>query len=100
MQDEQDIVHRAQRGDKEALAQLYETHFDKVYRYVRLRIGNRTEAEDITQQVFLKAVGAISTFKWKGAYPSLPGYFVLLTMRWPTIGERKASRERFLLTNR
>ncbi|MFW0859109.1 MAG: sigma-70 family RNA polymerase sigma factor [Dehalococcoidia bacterium] len=66
MQDEQDIVHRAQRGDKEALAQLYETHFDKVYRYVRLRIGNRTEAEDVTQQVFLKAVGFISTFKWKG----------------------------------
>lgn len=66
MQDEQDLAQRAQRGDKEAFAQLYETHFDKIYRYVILRVGKRAEAEDMTQQVFVKAYEAISSFRWKG----------------------------------
>ena len=66
MQDEQSLVHQAQRGDKEAFTQLYESHFDKIYRYVVLRIGNKTEAEDVTQQVFLKALQSIPSFKWKG----------------------------------
>jgi len=67
VQDEQSLVHRAQQGDKEAFAQLYESHFDKIYRYVALRIGNKTEAEDMTQQVFLNALRSISSFKWKGS---------------------------------
>jgi len=66
VQNEQSLVHRAQRGDKEAFTQLYESHFDKIYRYVVLRIGNKTEAEDVTQQVFLKALQSIRSFKWKG----------------------------------
>ena len=66
MQDEESLVRRAQHRDQEAFAQLYEEHFDKIYRYVTLRIGNETEAEDMTQQVFLNALQSISSFKWKG----------------------------------
>ena len=65
MQDEQGLVRRAQQQDQEAFAQLYERHFDKIYRYIALKIGNRMEAEDITQQVFLKALRSISSYKWK-----------------------------------
>ena len=67
MQDEQSLVRRAQQQDKEAFAQLYEVNFDKIYRYVVIRIGNKTEAEDVAQQVFLNALRSISSFKWKGA---------------------------------
>ena len=66
MQDEKGLVERAQHRNQEAFAQLYEEHFDKIYRYVRLKIGNETEAEDMTQQVFLNALQSISSFKWKG----------------------------------
>jgi len=66
VQDEQSLAHRAQQGDKEAFTQLYESRFDKIYRYVVLRIGNKTEAEDMTQQVFLNALQSINSFKWKG----------------------------------
>ncbi len=66
MQDEQSLVQRAQHHDQEAFAQLYEEHFDKIYRYITLKIGNETEAEDMTQQVFLNALKSISSFKWKG----------------------------------
>ena len=65
-QDEESLVRRAQHRDQEAFAQLYEEHFDKIYRYVTLKIGNETEAEDMTQQVFLNALKSISSFKWKG----------------------------------
>ena len=66
VQDEESLVHKAQQGNQEAFAQLYEENFDKIYRYVVLRIGNKTEAEDMTQQVFLNALKSISSFKWKG----------------------------------
>ncbi len=66
MQDEEQLVQRAKQHDEEAFAQLYEEYFDKIYRYVALRIGDRMEAEDLTQQVFLNAIKAISSFRWKG----------------------------------
>ncbi len=66
MQDEENLVRRAKQRDQEAFAQLYEGYFDKIYRYVAIRIGDRMEAEDITQQVFLNAIKAISSFRWRG----------------------------------
>jgi len=49
-----------------ALTRLYEENFDRIYRYIVLKIGDRIEAEDMTQQVFLNALKSISSFKWKG----------------------------------
>jgi len=66
VQNEESLVRRAQELDQAALTQLYEENFDKIYRYVVLKIGDRTEAEDMTQQVFLKALKSISSYRWKG----------------------------------
>ncbi len=66
MHDEESLIRRAKQRDEEALTQLYEANFDKIYRYIALKIGDRTEAEDVTQQVFLKAIESISSFNWKG----------------------------------
>jgi RNA polymerase sigma-70 factor (ECF subfamily) len=66
VQDEEIIVQRAKNNDPNAFAELYEEYFDKIYRYITVKIGDRDEAEDLTQQVFLKAHGSISSFKWKG----------------------------------
>jgi RNA polymerase sigma-70 factor (ECF subfamily) len=65
VQDEQGLIQRARDFDQEAFAQLYERHFDKIYRYVALKIGNKMEAEDVTQQVFLKALQSISSYQWR-----------------------------------
>lgn len=67
MHDEESIIRRAQQHDQIALTQIYEDNFDRIYRYVVLKIGDRTEAEDITQQVFINAIKSISSFRWKGA---------------------------------
>jgi len=66
VQDEASLVQRAKQHDQEALTQLYEANFDKIYRYVALKIGNKIEAEDLTQEVFLKALESISKFQWRG----------------------------------
>ncbi|MFW6151125.1 MAG: sigma-70 family RNA polymerase sigma factor [Chloroflexota bacterium] len=62
---EKDTVTRAIRGDGEAFAGLYDQYFDKVYRYIYLRLGNHTEAEDLTQEVFVKALEAIGAYRWR-----------------------------------
>ena len=66
MQDEESLIRRAQQRDQVALTQLYEENFDRIYRYIVLKIGDRTEAEDMTQQVFLNALKSISSYRWKG----------------------------------
>ena len=63
--EEKDVVSRAVKGDEEAFAQLYEEHFDKIYRYLYLRLRNQEEVEDLTQEVFVKALEAIGSYKWR-----------------------------------
>ena len=65
MQEEQSLVKRAQENDQDAFAELYERYFPRIYRYIALKIGDRHEAEDMAQQVFLKALKSISSFKWQ-----------------------------------
>jgi RNA polymerase sigma-70 factor (ECF subfamily) len=66
VQDDKELVRRAKKHDPEAFNQLYEEHFDRIYRYLVLKVGDRTEAEDLTQQVFLKALESIASYSWRG----------------------------------
>jgi len=66
LQDEDLIVQRAQKQDPEALSKIYEMYFDKIYRYLAVRIRNEAEAEDLTQQVFMKVLQSISSYKSQG----------------------------------
>jgi RNA polymerase sigma-70 factor (ECF subfamily) len=66
LQDEASLVQRAQKQDNQAFAQLYEAYFDKIYRYVSFRVRNDMEAEDMTQQVFMKVLNSISSYKSQG----------------------------------
>jgi RNA polymerase sigma-70 factor, ECF subfamily len=61
------LVERAQRGEREALEELYLLHFDRVYSYLHMSVGNRHDAEDLTTQTFLKMLEAIGRFRWQKA---------------------------------
>lgn len=61
------LVGRAQQGDREALEELYLLHFDRIYSYLHLSVGNRHDAEDLTTQTFLKMLEAIGRFRWQAA---------------------------------
>ena len=71
---EKDVVSRAIKGDGEAFAELYERHFDGIYRYIYLRLRDQSEAEDLTQEVFVKALEAIGSYKWRNL-PFAPWLF-------------------------
>ncbi|MFJ1611084.1 RNA polymerase sigma factor [Streptomyces sp. NPDC088253] len=58
-------VERAQSGDSEAFASLYDTHADTVYRYLYLRVGRKDTAEELTAQTFLRALRNIKRFTWQ-----------------------------------
>jgi RNA polymerase sigma-70 factor (ECF subfamily) len=61
------LVERAQAGDREALEELYLLHFDRIYSYLHMSVGNRHDAEDLTTQTFLKMLESIGRFRWQAA---------------------------------
>lgn len=64
---ERSVIEAAIGGDAEAFAALYDQYLERVYRHVYYWVGNRTDAEDLTQQVFLLAWQAIGRYKQTGA---------------------------------
>ncbi len=60
------LVDRAQAGDGEAFAQLYDRYVDQTFGYIYRRVGHRQTAEDLTSDVFLRAFRRLSTFQWQG----------------------------------
>ena len=61
------LVDRAQQGERSALEELYLLHFDRIYSYLHLSVGNRHDAEDLTTQTFLKMLESIKRFRWQSA---------------------------------
>ena len=64
---ERAIVDAAIAGDEAALAELYSLYFPRVYRYILARVGNPYDAEDLTEEVFLRVLDAIGRFQWREA---------------------------------
>lgn len=62
----QTIVERAKAYDNDALALIYEQYYDRIYRYILVRVRKRETAEDLTGQTFLKLVERIADFEWRG----------------------------------
>lgn len=60
------LVNKAACGDIEAFGQLYAIYMDRIYRYALYQVKDKMTAEDITEDVFLKAWKAIKTCKGKG----------------------------------
>jgi RNA polymerase sigma-70 factor (ECF subfamily) len=61
------LVARSQEGDRNALEELYLLHFDRVYGYLHVTVGNRHDAEDLTTQTFLRMLESIGRFRWQSA---------------------------------
>ncbi len=62
------LIARAQQGDEEAFAALFEAHKRRVFSLCLRMIGNPTEAEDLTQEAFLQLFRKISTFRGEAAF--------------------------------
>ena len=54
------------RAKEARLASLYEEYYDRIAHYVYVRIGDKSEAEDIASEVFLKALESLRTYEERG----------------------------------
>ncbi|MDE3113758.1 MAG: sigma-70 family RNA polymerase sigma factor [Chloroflexota bacterium] len=61
--DEAALAKRAVAGDAEAFGALYDRYVDAVYRYAYYRVRNEADAEDVTSEVFFKALRAMSRYE-------------------------------------
>jgi RNA polymerase sigma-70 factor (ECF subfamily) len=64
--DDAALVARAKAGEVEAFGVLYERYFDPIFRYLRLRLGDEREAEDLAATVFLRAYQALHRSQERG----------------------------------
>ena len=64
--EERRLVTAAQQ-DSARFADLYEAYFELVYGYAARRVRDRAAAEDVTSEVFKKALASLPRFKWTGA---------------------------------
>jgi len=60
------LVKKCQAGDQRAFQELYSRYHEVVFRYVLFRLGDRTLAEDLTQETFLRALRRISSVSYQG----------------------------------
>jgi len=61
------LLERAVKRDKTAFATLFDRHLDRVYKYVYYWLPSQADAEDIAQEVFVRAWHAIDKYKLTGA---------------------------------
>ena len=62
------LARRAAAGDADAFGVLYDRYMDAVYRYVFYRVRNEAEAEDVTSDVFMRALRAIPKYEPRQAF--------------------------------
>ena len=62
---EDQLVERA-KSDADAFGELYDAYFGQIYRFVYSRLRDQDAAEDVTSEVFIKALRAIGRYKPSG----------------------------------
>ena len=63
---EGELVEAAKRGDREAFAMLYEANVDRVYHYLLGMMRHQADAEDVTAEVFMRAMKGLPSYKSRG----------------------------------
>lgn len=88
---EQLAVEAAQK-DPRCFAELYESNFERVYAFIARRVGDRDAAQDLTADVFHRALANLGRFEWRG----VPFVAWLLRIAANAIADRaqRAARER------
>jgi RNA polymerase sigma-70 factor (ECF subfamily) len=65
---ERGLVQRAQRGDEQAFATLFQLHQKRVYSVCLMMTKDVAEAEDLTQEAFLQVFRSVGSFRCDSAF--------------------------------
>src|ERR1700752_1940100 len=66
--DDAGLAVRASKGEAAAVGLLYDRHVDAIYRYVYYRVRDDAEAEDLTSDVFMRALKAMPRYEPRQAF--------------------------------
>ena len=66
--DERSLVQRAQNGDEQAFATLFQSHKKRVYSVCLLMTKDVADAEDLTQEAFLQVFRSVGSFRGDSAF--------------------------------
>jgi len=91
--DERSLVEAAQ-SDAAKFDALYELHFERVYGFVASRTHDRATAEDVTSEVFYKALANLQSYEWRGV--SFAAWLLRIAANAVIDRAQRASRERSL----
>ncbi len=61
-----DLMARAREGDKRAYGKVFKLCYEDIFDYIARRVGNRTDAEDLTMHVFAKGLKAVASYEERG----------------------------------
>mgnify|MGYP001217451615 CR=1 FL=1 len=70
MQSDAEIIERILEGDIERYRDLIQRYQHMIYAFIYRMVNNRTDAEDLTQEVFVKAYEKLSTFRGESQFSS------------------------------
>jgi RNA polymerase sigma factor (sigma-70 family) len=90
------LVAEAREGDRTAFAALYRMYLPTVYKFLYYRVGTKERAEDMTAEVFLRALRKIGDYTWTGADF---GAWLLRIARNLILDDAKSSRARLEVLN-
>jgi RNA polymerase sigma-70 factor (ECF subfamily) len=88
---DRDLVDRARQGDLEAFGQLVRRHQPRIHRLALHMLRDRAEAEDVSQETFIRAYQALARFDGRSE-PYTWFYRIAVNLSLNTIRSRKSSR--------
>jgi RNA polymerase sigma-70 factor (ECF subfamily) len=62
------LVERLRTGDHEAFNELYQRYFKRIYAFVDRRMGNRADAEETVQEVFINVFSSIEGYRGEAPF--------------------------------
>ena len=91
-----ELAQKSATGDREAFEQLYRRHFRRVYALCLRMMSNPTEAEDMTQEVFVHLFNKVGSFRGDSAFTT---WLHRMTVNQVLMHFRKRSTKSELLTD-
>jgi RNA polymerase sigma-70 factor (ECF subfamily) len=88
IEDERSLVAAA-RADPERFLELYDRYFHRVWAFAIRRARNRAEAEDVTSEVFRRALENLGSYEWRGV-PFIAWLLRIASNTLATRGQRSA----------
>ena len=62
----EELVSRAQSGDRDAYAMIFDRFHDEIYRYATRRVGDPHVGQDVAADTFTDAFAGLGRFRWRG----------------------------------